>query len=214
MKFSELFLVASLGAIAGCGGANAGPVGPGGSGGGGGTGDPPPVGQRTFRLSCEFDPLRLNIPIEIVVEIELVVELTEPYSNSRSTEATFSASVTFDEESVASFIEAGVTTIDIVSASVTASVAGATPAAMTASLGAPLIDFDLRADPDDNGMPGPHRLELDPVTTTSNATSEAMEVAFTLEFEGISLVLGDFNIPADCVGPSLAGVAVRFPVHL
>jgi len=211
VKFNELCLVAALGAIAGCGGANTGPLGPGGhggAGGGGGTGDPPPVDQSTFLLTCENGTLRLNIPIE------LVVELTEPYSNSRSTEATFSAAVILDEESVASLVDAGATMIDI-SASVTTNVTGATPATMTASLGAaPLDDFDLQSDPDGNGMPGPHRIELDPVTATSNAAPEAKEVTFKLDFDGISLTLGIFNIPANCFGPSLVGVAVRFPVNL
>jgi hypothetical protein len=210
VKFSELCLVAALGAIAGCGGANSGPLGPGGrdgAAGGGGTGNPPPVDQSTFLLTCENGTLQLNIPIE------LVVELTEPYSSSRSTEATFSAAVILDEESVASLIDADATLIDI-SASVTTNVTGATPATMTASLGAPLDDFDLQSDPDDNGMPGPHRLELDPMTATSNAAPEAKEVAFKLDFDGISLTLDIFNIPADCFGPSLVGVAVRFPVNL
>jgi hypothetical protein len=114
---------------------------------------------------------------------------------------------------VQSASQVGATLIDI-SASVTTSVTGATPATMTASLGAPLDDFDLQSDPDDNGMPGPHRLELDPMTATSNAAPEAKEVAFKLDFDGISLTLDIFNIPADCFGPSLVGVAVRFPVNL
>ena len=203
--------MAALGAIGGCGGANGGPVGSGGTGGAGGaggTGDPPVVDQTSFRLSCVYDTLQLDILIE------LVVGLTEPYSSSRSTEATFSSSVTFDEESVASFLDAGVTVIDIVSASVTTKATGAIPAAMMASFGAaPINDFDLQADPDDNGIPGPHRLDLDPVTATSYATPGTTEVAFDLQFEGISLALGDFQIPMDCLSPSLVGVVLRFPVN-
>jgi len=212
VKCSELCLVAALGAIAACGGANAGPLIPAGDGGVGGTGGTPPTKQGAFRLNCEFDTLRLNLPIELFVEI------TKPFSRSDSTEATFSASVTFDEESVALLIEAlidaGVpTVIDIASASVTTNVTGGNPATMTASLAeAPINDFDLQTDPDDDGLPGPHRLELDPVTATANATPEATEVVFGLEFGGISLALGDFNVPADCADPSLVGVAVRFPV--
>jgi hypothetical protein len=166
------------------------------------------VEQSSFRVSCDYDRLRLDILIE------LLVELTEPYSRSSSTEATFSPSVTFDEESVASFLDAGVTVIDIVSASVSTNVTGAIPGAMIASFGAaPINDFDLEADPDDNGIPGPHRLELDPVTVTSKAVAGANEVTFDLRFAGISLALGDFNIPTDCLGPSLVGVVVRFPVN-
>jgi hypothetical protein len=160
-------------------------------------------------LSCAYGALQLDIVIE------LVVELTQPYSNSRSTEATLSASVTFDEASVASFLDADVPVIDIVSASVTANVTGAVPGAMTASFGAaPINDFDLQSDPDDNGVPGPHRLDLGPMTATSKALPDAREVAFALQFSGISLALGDFNVPADCLGPSLVGVVLRFPVHL
>jgi hypothetical protein len=199
--------------MAGCGGANGGTLGSGGTGGAGGTGGTGgtggslPVEQTSFRLSCDFDTLELEIPIA------LVVALTEPYSNSRATDATFSSSVTFDEASVASFIDAGITVIDIVSASVTTSVTGAIPAMMTASFGAaPINDFDLQADTDDNGLPGPHRLELDPVTASSNALPGVREVTFGLQFGGISLALGDFNIPTDCFGPSLVGVELILPV--
>jgi len=210
VNFGKLCLVAALGAIAGCGGTNGGTIGSGGTGGAtgtGGTGALPVVDQTSFRLSCVYDTLELDILIE------LVVGLTEPYSRSRSTEATFSSSVTFDEESVASFLDANVTVIDIVSASVTTNATGAIPATMIASFGAaPINDFDLQADSDDNGIPGPHRLDLDPVTATSYATPGTTEVAFDLEFDGISLALGDFHIPMDCLGPSLVGVVLRFPV--
>jgi hypothetical protein len=159
-------------------------------------------------LSCEYDTLQLDILME------LVVELTKPYSKSSPTEATFSASVTLDEESVASFLGAGVPVIDIVSASVTTNVTDASPSTMTASLGAaPIDDFDLQADPDDDGIPGPHRFELDPVTDTSHAAPGASEVTYDLEFDGISLALGDFNIPIDCLGPSLVGIVLKFPVN-
>lgn len=215
VKCSELCLVAGLGAIAACGGANAGPLIPAGEGGAGGA---PPTGQGVFRLNCEFrieesDTVELNLPIE------LFVELTEPFSRTDSTEATFSASLIFnEEESVASLIEALInagdpTAIDIVSASVTTNVTGATPDTMTASLGGTPIRFDLEADPDDDGLPGPHRLDFDSVTVTANATPDATEVLFGLDFRGVSLVLGNVNIPSDCISsPSLGGVALRFPV--
>jgi len=174
----------------------------------GGTGDPLIVDQTSFRVSCNYDTLQLDILIE------LVIGLTEPYSTSTSTEATSSPSVIFDEETVASFLDAGVTVIDIVSASVTTNATGAIPETMKASFGAaPINDFDLQADTDDNGIPGPHRLELDPVTATSFATPGTAEVVFDLEFSGISLALGDFNIPAACLSPSLVGIVLRFPVE-
>jgi len=211
VNFSKLCLVAALGAIAGCGGANGGPLSSGGTGGGGGTGgagEPLIVDQTSFRVSCDYDTLELDILIE------LIIGLTEPYSNSTSTEATFSPSVTLDEETVASFLDSGVAVIDIVSASVTTNATGAIPETMKASFGAaPINDFDLQADTDDNGIPGPHRLELDPVTATSYATPGTTEVAFDLQFSGISLALGDFNIPVDCLSPSLVGIVLRFPVE-
>jgi hypothetical protein len=145
---------------------------------------------------------------------ELVVELSEPYSRTGPIEATFLPTVSLDEASVASFLDAGITVVDIVSMSVRTNVDGAVPAAMTASYGAaPINDFDLLADPDDNGVPGPHRFELDPVTATSRPVTGATEVAFDLGFSGISIALGDFNIPMDCVGPSLVGIVLTFPVE-
>ncbi len=213
MKVCALCLVAAVGAIAGCGGANAGPLAPpsdggaGGNGGAGGTGGQPPRAQSTFRLNCERDMLQLSLPIE------LAVELTAPFSSAMSTEATFFASVTFDEGSVASLLDGGFTVIDIASISVTTNLTGATPATMTATLGdAPINDFDLEADPDNNGSPGPHRLELDPVTATATVMPAATEVVFGLTFDGVSLALGDFNVPSNCISPSLVGIDVTFPV--
>jgi hypothetical protein len=161
-------------------------------------------------LTCERDTLRLSR-----IPIELVIELTEPFSSAASTEVAFSATVTFDEGNVASFLDLGVLVIDIGSMSVTTNLSGATPATMTASLGGvPINDFDLQADPDNNGSPGPHRFELDPVTATANATPAATEVVFDLTFGGISLALGDFDIPSDCTGStSLERIPITFPVR-
>ncbi len=213
MKCSELCLVAAFGAIAACGGANAGPLGPaedggmGGAGGAAGTGGAPPVEQAVFRLDCEYATLELTLPIE------LVVELTGSFTHQSSTEATFRATVILDEASVASLVGEGITVIDIASVSVTTNVDGATPATMTASLpGVPIDNFDLQTDPDDNGMFGPHRLELDPVTATASAAPGATEVVFGLGFGGISLALGDFSIPSNCMDPSLRGSSINFPV--
>jgi hypothetical protein len=216
VNLNKLCGLAALAVVLGCGGANGGQLGSGGDGGApgtggiggeGGTGGPGPIDETNFRLGCSYDTLELDILFE------LVAELTEPYSASASTEATFGASIILDEKSVASFLDAGITKIDIGSALVTSNITGATPSAMGASLGdAPINDFDLEQDPDENGVPGPHRFDLDPATTTSTAAPGAAEVTFDLQFEGIRIALGDFNIPADCFGLSLVGVAMRFPV--
>lgn len=213
MNLSNFCALAVLLAMTGCGSANGGRLGvggagnAGGSGGMGGTDVAPPIDQSRHVVSCEYDTLDLHLPIE------LVVELTKPYSTSGSTEATLSATVTLDEGSVASFLDAGITVIDVISASITSNLTGAVPTTMTASLGsAPINDLDLEEDPDDNGIPGPHRIEFDLTTATSNVASGAREVTYSLPIGGVSLELGDFHIPSDCLGLSLVGVVMTFPV--
>ena len=217
MNFNTLCWAVALAFVAACGGANGGELGSGGDGGAPGTGGaggnggslgPTPSDETSFVLGCNYDTLELDI------QFDLVAVLSEPYTSAGSTEATFSASMLFDEESVASFLDAGITTIDIGSALLTTTISGAIPSTMGSSLGdAPINDFDLEQDPDRNGVPGPHRFDLDPVTTRSTTTPEASEVAFDLRFGGVRIALGDFNVPADCIGPSLVGIAMRFPVE-
>lgn len=178
-----------------------------GAGGAGGTRGAPQVEQAAFRLDCDYSTLQLTLPIEFVVE------LARSFAGESSTEATFTATVILDEASVASLIGEGITVIDIASVSVTTNLDGATPTTITASLpGVPIDNFNLQTDPDDNAMFGPHRLELDPVTVTVSAAPDATEVVFGLAFSGISFDLGDFDIPSDCVDPSLRGSPARFPV--
>jgi hypothetical protein len=96
---------------------------------------------------------------------------------------TFSAAVTFDEQAATTLIDAGVTR-------------GVT-----------------RIDNDDSGVAGPHHLELDAVTITTAATEGAKEVELGLGLEQVSLLLGDFLMPDDCLGPTLVGFSTRFPVE-
>jgi hypothetical protein len=215
LTWKSVFLVTALGVLTGCGDTNAGAIGGGGHGGGdnaGGTGgvvEPPPPGEATFRIACEFGPLDLQVPIEVTVA------LSAPFSNSRSTEATFSAVVVFNEASVDSWIDAGITVIDISSIVITTTLTGATPTAMTSSLAnAPIDNFDLTGDPDGNATPGPHRFELAPTTATANADTDARVVTFDLSFSGISIAFGDFQIPGDCVGSSLERRPLEFDVRL
>jgi len=74
-------------------------------------------------------------------------------------------------------------------------------------------DFDLAIDTDDNGAPGPHHLELDAVTTTVSVDEDASEVELGLGLDGVSLLMGDFQVPSGCLAPSLVGFSARFPVE-
>jgi len=164
--------------------------------------------QSSYRLSCTIDTLVLEIPID------LSFELDRPYTEGGSARLTFSAAVTFDEQTATALIDAGVSKIDIISLEIAARVVGATPPSMETSLAAaPINDFDLDVDTDDNGVPGPHRLELDTVAIATAATEGAGEVEFGLGLDQVSLLLGDFDVPTDCLGPSLVGFTARFPVE-
>jgi hypothetical protein len=201
----------ALGAAVGCGDVNGGPVGTGGSGGDagtGGNGGNPLAEQSSYRLSCTIDTLVLEIPID------LSFELDRPYTEGGSANLTFSAAVTFDEQAATTLIDAGVSKIDIISLEIATWVVGATPPIMETSLAAaPINDFDLDVDPDDNGVPGPHRIELDAVAIATTVIEGADEVEFGLGLDQVSLLLGDFDVPTDCLGPSLVGFTARFPVE-
>jgi hypothetical protein len=186
----------------GCGDGNGDPAGAGGSGG------DSPAEQSAYVLSCAIEPLVLEIPIELSYELDRV------YVVGGSAELTVSATVTFSEQASTALIEAGVDKVDIISLEISPSVAGATPPIVETSLGAaPINDFDLRLDTDDTGIPGPHRLELDAATVTTTVSEGADAVELGLALEQVSLVLGDFQVPTDCLGPTLVGFSARFPVE-
>lgn len=173
----------------------------------GGSLDSPLSMESTQRLSCTIDSLVLGIPIE------LSHELDRPYARNGSVELTFSTVVVFNEESSLALIDAGVSKIDVVTMRVATSVEGASPSVLGTSLeAAPINDFDLEPDTDDNGIPGPHRFELAPVTVTSVPTEGADQVELGISLSEISLLLGDFQIPEDCVSPTLAGQAAAYPI--
>lgn len=208
MKLSSLSsLLLSLlfvGAANACGDTNGTLDGTGGAGGSGGN---PLVKQSSYRLSCTIDTLELEL------SIELSYTLDRPYIADSASELTFSPTVIFSEDSSVAFIEEGIRNVDIISLEVATSVQGATPAVTQASLAsAPINDFDLEADPDENGRPGPHRLALEPITTPSTPDQGAEQVELGLGPDQVSLVLGDFEVPTDCLAPTLVGFSTRFAV--
>jgi hypothetical protein len=158
-------------------------------------------------LSCTIGTLALEIPIDLSYEID------RPYTAGGSVDMTFSGVVTFTEQTSTTLIDAGVSAIDIISIDIASRVRDATPSSIETSFGAaPINDFDLEVDTDDNGIPGPHRFALDTVTITSTANPGARDVELGLAMEQMSIRLGPFNMPTDCLGPSLVGFTVRFPV--
>ena len=209
--FALPFVVALV--VSGCGGANGGPLEESGSGGVGGTGgatEPPFARTSEFLLRCQYDTLELTLSIEIVVEPLAL------YSNSTPVETAFSASVTLDESSTTALLDSGISVIDVASAEVVTRILGATPTTMTSSLdSAPINDLDLEADPDNDGTPGPHRLELGRMVAVTTAETGARAITFGVAIGGVSLNFGDFEVPTDCLGTaSLVGTAIRFPVNL
>jgi len=159
-------------------------------------------------LSCTIDTLVLEIPIE------LTYPLDRPFVAGAAADLSFSATVIFNEAFSAALIDAGVSKVDIMSMDISSSVLGATPSTLETSLATGINDFDLAIDTDDNGAPGPHRLELDTVTTTASVNEDANEVELGLGLDGVSLLMGDFLVPSDCLGPTLVGFSARFPVEL
>jgi hypothetical protein len=203
VKLFALCLLVALGAAVGCG--DGGDAGAGGIAGSDGT---HPAKQSSYRLSCTIATLILEIPIE------LSFQLDRPYTEGGSADLTFSASVTFDERTATTLIDAGVSKIDIISVEIATWVNGATPSIIQTSFAAaPINDFDLEVDPDDNGVAGPHTLELDTLVVSTAVTEGADEVEFGLALDGVSLLLGDFDVPLDCLGPSLVGFSASFPVE-
>jgi hypothetical protein len=200
MKLRSLTTLLLISAALGCGS--------GGSGGTGGGGGDPLVERSAYRLTCTIDTLVLEIPIE------LSYELDQPYIAGGSAELTFSATVTFTEEASATLIDAGISKIDIISVQIASRLEGATPMMVETFLAAaPINDFDLEPDTDDNGSPGPHRLELEPVVATTTVAAGASRVELGLRTDQLSMVLGDFEVPTDCLGPTLVGFTARFAVR-
>jgi hypothetical protein len=202
VKQLTVWLLTLLSLTAGCGNGDGGSAG-----GGGGTGLNELERQSSYQLSCMVDTLLLQIPME------LSYRLDRPYVAGGSSELTFSAVVTFSEDTAQMLIDAGIDKIDIISAEITASVYDAAPSAVKTSLAAAINDFDLTVDTNDDGTPGPHQLELDPVTVTSTASESAQTVELGLSTSDISMVLGDFEVPDRCLGPTLVGFASEFPVE-
>jgi hypothetical protein len=164
--------------------------------------------ERAYQLECTIDTLTLEIPIVARFELD------RPFSIAGETALTFSAVVTLDEGTAAALIDAGVDTIDIISVDVGAWVSGALPVSVATIFDeAPINDFDLAPDTDQNGTSGPHALELDARTMTSATQTDATEVELGIRLDQVSLVLGDFHIPNDCENPTLAGPSARFRVE-
>jgi len=189
-----------LGALAGCGGANGGALGAGGAGGA------PSEKQSEHGLSCTIGELTLEIPIELNYLPD------RPLTAGATVDLSFSATVVFDEVFSAAIIDAGVSKIDVMVIDVASSVAGATPTLVETSLAEGINDFDLAIDTDDNGEPGPHRLELQTVTTTATVDGDANQVEFGLDLDGLFFKMGDFEVPTDCVDPTLVGFTTSFEV--
>lgn len=199
MKRFVPYLLLVLSITTGCGDTN-------GSAGTGGSGGAPPAEQSSYSLSCTIDTLVLEIPIELTYQPD------RPFVAGAAADLTFSATVIFDEAFSAALIDAGVSKVDIMSMDINSSVLGATPSMLETSLPAGINDFDLDIDTNDNGAPGPHRLELDAVTTTVSVDDGATEVELGLGLDGISLQMGDFQVPSDCLSPTLVGFTARFPL--
>jgi hypothetical protein len=194
----------TLGVLLGCGDQSTNTPGTGGTGG-------DSLSERSLHeLSCP-------IPVDDVVlsfPIDLSFTLDRPYTDGGSSMLTQSATLTFDEETVATLLDAGIGKIDIISVNVASEVVGATPASVETFLsGAPINDFDLDVDTDDNGIAGPHPLVLDATTVESTPTDGATEVELGVRIDLVSVVLGDLSIPVDCVAPTLVGFSASFAVR-
>lgn len=189
-----------LGAHAGCGVANGGALGSGGAGG------ISSEQQSEHTLSCTIGDLTLEIPVELSYLPD------RPLIAGSEVDLRFSAAIVFDETFSAAIIDAGVSKIDIIVIDMESLVLGATPTRLETSLVQGINDFDLAIDTDDNGAPGPHRLELQTVTTSATVDGDANEVQLGLGLDGLFFMFGDFEIPTDCVDPTLVGFAVSFEV--
>ncbi len=158
-------------------------------------------------MSCTIGELTLEFPIELSYSVE------PPYSEGGSSVLTFSPALIFDESTSSALSDAGQPKIDIISLEIAIWALGAAPSTIETSLAAaPINDFDVEIDTDDNGIPGPHRLELGPVSVASTAGEGADEVELGVSLDGLSMVLGEFRVPTDCVDPTLVGFSASFDV--
>lgn len=199
MKYLTSCILLVLGTAVGCSDAN---------GSGTGTSGEPVTERSAYVLSCTIGTLVLEIPIEPSYE------RARPYTAGDSADLMFSASVIFDEVASAELIEAGASKIDIISMEITTWVLGADPSMLETSWGAaPINDFDLEVDTDGNQMAGPHRIELDTVTSATSASEGSTQVELGLGLDGVSFLLGDFHVPNDCVNPTLVGISAVMPVE-
>lgn len=159
-------------------------------------------------LSCTIGSLVLEIPVD------LSYRLDQPYTEGGTADLTFAPTITFDEQTAAALIDAGTSKIDIISLEIATQVLGATPSMLQTSLSeAPINDFDLDVDTDNDGIAGPRRIDLDTLTRTTSVTEGAEEVELRLGLADLRLVLGPFEMPNDCVDPTLVGSSARFPVQ-
>jgi len=196
-SIASLLLIALL-VVSGCGDS--------GGGGGGGTNGTPEV-QTPWSLECTIDTTVLEIGIDVTYALD------QAYAQGGSSNLTYGAVVTLEEPTAVALIDAGVTKIDIISMNVATWVVGATPDTIDTLLSsAPINDLDLEVDPDDNGIPGPHRLPLDDVTVASTVMDGATTVELGLSLDQLSMVLGDFEVPTECESPTLVGFSGAFPV--
>ncbi len=186
-----------LGAHAGCAADN---------GGTGGAGGIPSEKQSEHTLSCTIGELVLEIPLELRYLPD------RPLVAGAAVDLSFSATIVFTEAFSAAIIDAGVSKIDIMVIDVASSVLGATPTTLATSLIEGINDFDLEIDTDDNGAPGPHRVALQTVTTTATVDDNAIDVELGLSLDGLFFMMGDFEVPTDCVDPTLVGFTVSFEV--
>lgn len=198
MKLVSLCAFLAVSALFGCAEANGGDLG---------TGGGPITAETSYLLRCKIGELVLEFPIELSYTVD------PPYTEGASSDLVFTAALIFDEPTSTALSDAGVPKIDIISLDVTSGVLGATPSTVETSLAsAPINDFDLDIDTNDNGIPGPHRLELESVSVASSVTQGADQVELSVSLDGLSMVLGETRVPTACIDPTLVGFSASFDV--
>lgn len=203
MRFLAACVLPTLVAVASCSGDGGGP-----NGGTGGADRDRLTRQSDFALECSIDSLVLRI------SIELSYQLDQAFTQSSPSDLSFAAAITFDEATSTALVDAMVPKVDLISVEIEAQVVGATPSTLqTALRRAPINDFDLEVDTNGNGVPGPHTIELDAVSVATTPSPDAQHVELGPTLDSVSLVLGDFELPSDCLSPALVGYLARFPIN-